>query len=66
MKSFKPSSYDVAAINKAIEAFESKAVESAQATEKKIGEELKDLQATLDNIQQARPFDQLNVSNIVI
>ncbi|TIA93416.1 hypothetical protein E3P99_00144 [Wallemia hederae] len=63
-KNFKPASYDVQAIQKAIDAFEAKAVDSAQQTEKKIAEELKDLQATLDNIQSARPFDQLTLDDV--
>ncbi|TIA75342.1 hypothetical protein E3P89_00322 [Wallemia ichthyophaga] len=64
VKSFKPATYDVQAIQKAIDAFEAKAVDSAQQTEKKIAEELKDLQATLDNIQSARPFDQLTIDDV--
>ncbi|TIC17764.1 hypothetical protein E3Q15_00438 [Wallemia mellicola] len=64
VKNFKPATYDVAAVNKAIDAFEAKALESAQQTEKKIAEELKDLEATLDNIQSARPFDQLTLDDV--
>ena len=37
-------------------------VEKAQEAEQKIDQELKDLQATLANIEEARPFDQLTVS----
>lgn len=36
-------------------------VANAKATEEKIDIELKDLQATLANIEDARPFDQLTV-----
>jgi F-type H+-transporting ATPase subunit d len=36
-------------------------VEKAKETEEKIDVELKELQATLANIEQARPFDQLTV-----
>lgn len=37
-------------------------VENAKLTEKKIDEELTDLQATLANIEEVRPFDELTVS----
>lgn len=37
-------------------------VANAKETESKIDEELKDLQATLSNIEDARPFDELTVS----
>jgi hypothetical protein len=36
-------------------------VAKARETEQKIDVELKELQATLANIEQARPFDQLTV-----
>nr|CDI57155.1 probable ATP7-F1F0-ATPase complex, FO D subunit [Melanopsichium pennsylvanicum 4] len=62
---FKPVTYDVQAQLKAIDAFESKAIEQAQATASKIEAELKDLKATLKNIEDARPFDQLTVNDVV-
>jgi F-type H+-transporting ATPase subunit d len=43
-------------------AYERIQVEKAKETEAKIDEELKDLQATLSNIESARPFDDLTVS----
>lgn len=58
---FKPANYDLARQLKAIEAFEVEAVKNAQATKEKVDLELKDLQATLTNIETARPFDQLTV-----
>ena len=36
-------------------------IENAKVTEKKIDEELNDLQATLANIEDVRPFDELSV-----
>ena len=36
-------------------------MENAKATEAKIDEELKDLQATLANIEEVRPFEELTV-----
>ncbi|KZW03894.1 mitochondrial ATP synthase [Exidia glandulosa HHB12029] len=64
LKDFKPVTYDVAAHIKAIEAFEGKAVEKAELTVAKIDEELKDLQATLANIEEARPFEDLTVDDV--
>ncbi|PBL02163.1 ATP synthase d subunit [Armillaria gallica] len=64
LKAFKPVTYDVGAYVNAIESFEAKAVAKAQETEAKIDVELKELQATLANIEEARPFDQLTVSDV--
>jgi len=64
LTSFKPVTYDVGAHVKTIEAFETKAVSKAQETAAKIDEELKNLQATLANIEQARPFEDLTVDDI--
>jgi F-type H+-transporting ATPase subunit d len=60
-KEFKPASYDVARQLKAIDAFEVEAVKNAQATKEKVDLELKDLEATLKNIETARPFEELTV-----
>jgi hypothetical protein len=59
---FKPADYDLGAHLKAIDAFEAKAVESAKQTSTKIEEELKQLQSALEDIESARPFEQLTVS----
>lgn len=45
--------------------FEKHAIENAKETEKLIGKELEALQGTLANIENARPFDQLTVDDIV-
>lgn len=60
-KAWKPASYDVNRQIKAIEAFEAQAVKSAEETRAVVDQELKDLDKTLKNIQEARPFDQLTV-----
>jgi F-type H+-transporting ATPase subunit d len=60
-KTFKPASYDVNRQLKAIDAFESQAVENAQATKGKVEAELQNLQKTLENIETARPFEDLTV-----
>jgi len=64
LKEFKPVTYDVSEHLKAIDAFEAKAVAKAKETEEKIDVELKELQATLANIEEARPFQDLSVKDI--
>ncbi|ODQ56221.1 ATP synthase subunit D [Saitoella complicata NRRL Y-17804] len=64
-KAFKPVTYDVNAQIKAIEAFEAKAVENAELTAKKVDIELQDLQRTLDNIKNARPWEDVSVDDLV-
>jgi len=64
LQAFKPVTYDVSAHVKAVEAFEVKAVDSAQQTVEKLDEELKALKATLANIEQARPFEDLTVNDV--
>jgi F-type H+-transporting ATPase subunit d len=64
LREFKPVTYDVNAHIKAIEAFEATAVTKAKETAEKVDIELKDLQATLANIEDARPFEDLTVSSL--
>lgn len=61
---FQVKKYDVGRQVKAIEAFEAQAVQSAEQTKGKIDAELKDLEKTLQNIESARPFDELTVVRI--
>lgn len=61
MKAFKPASYDVSRQLKAIEAFEAEAIANAKATKDRIELEIKDLEKTLENIETARPFEDLTV-----
>ena len=56
--------YDVNRQIKAIEAYEAQAVKSAEETKGKVDAELKDLEATLKNIESARPFEDLTVVRI--
>ena len=49
---------------KAIEAFEAQAVKSAEETKGVVDKELKDLEKTLKNIEEARPFEDLTVVRI--
>lgn len=63
-KSFQPKKYDVNRQIKAIEAFEAQAVKSAEETKGKVDMELKDLEKTLKNIEEARPFEDLTVVRI--
>jgi F-type H+-transporting ATPase subunit d len=62
---FKPTTYDVGRQIKAIEAFEAQAVKNAEETKGRVDLELKDLEKTLKNIEEARPFDELTVVCIV-
>ncbi|KAH9918166.1 ATP synthase d subunit [Fomitopsis serialis] len=64
LSEFKPITYDVSTQLKAIEAFEAKAVAKAKETTEKIDVELKDLQATLANIEDARPFEDLTAEEV--
>ncbi|KAI8333081.1 hypothetical protein BC941DRAFT_358418 [Chlamydoabsidia padenii] len=65
LKDFKPVTYNLDAQLKAIDQFQAKAVQKAQTTVEKIDVELKDLHATLSNIQNSRPIDQLTVDDII-
>ena len=60
-KQFKPATYDVNRQLKAIEAFETQAVKSAEETKGRVDAELRDLDKTLKNIETARPFEDLTV-----
>jgi F-type H+-transporting ATPase subunit d len=60
-KAFKPATYDVSRQIKAIEAFEAQAVKGAEETKSVVDQELKDLEKTLKNIEEARPFEDLTV-----
>lgn len=64
-KAFKPVTYDVNRQLKAIEAFEAQAVKSAEETRVKVEMELKNLDKTLENIETARPFEDLTVVSFV-
>ncbi|KAG9622878.1 hypothetical protein KCV04_g13101, partial [Aureobasidium melanogenum] len=61
---FQPKKYDVNRQIKAIEAFEAQAVKAAEQTKSNVDVELKDLQKTLKNIEEARPFEDLTVVRI--
>ncbi|MCJ1293187.1 ATP synthase d subunit [Xylographa carneopallida] len=64
-KSFKPATYDVSRQIKAIEAFEAQAVKNAEETKGLVDKELGDLEKTLKNIEEARPFEDLTVDEVV-
>ncbi|KAJ5612295.1 hypothetical protein N7510_005489 [Penicillium lagena] len=63
-KNFKPATYDVARQLKAIDAFEAQAVQNAEQTKGKVEAELQNLQKTLENIETARPFEDLTVDEV--
>lgn len=62
---FKPKTYDVSRQIKAIETFEAQAVQSAEETKGVVDRELKDLEKTLRNIEEARPFEDLTVVSLL-
>lgn len=61
---FQPATYDVSRQLKAIDAFEVEAVRNAVATKETVDLELKDLEKTLKNISEARPFEDLTVDDV--
>jgi hypothetical protein len=61
---FKPATYDVGRQIKAIDAFEAQAIKSAEETKGVVDKELRDLEKTLKNIEEARPFEDLTVVRI--
>ncbi|ORZ17947.1 hypothetical protein BCR42DRAFT_412824 [Absidia repens] len=65
VQGFKPVAYNLDGQLKAIDQFEAKAVEKAKTTVQQIDVELKDLHATLSNIEGSRPLDQLTVDDII-
>ncbi|KAI9823462.1 MAG: ATP synthase d subunit [Thelocarpon impressellum] len=64
-KSHKPATYDVGRQIKAIEAFETQAIKNAEETKGRVDMELKELEKTLKNIEEARPFEDLTVDEVV-
>ncbi|CRG86304.1 F-type H+-transporting ATPase subunit d [Talaromyces islandicus] len=63
-KTFKPATYDVNRQLKAIDAFETQAIKSAEETKGRVEAELANLEKTLKNIETARPFDELTVDEV--
>ncbi|RYO82246.1 hypothetical protein DL764_009642 [Monosporascus ibericus] len=63
-KEFKPATYDVQRQLKAIDAFEVEAVRNAEQAKEKVDLEIQDLQKTLKNIEEARPFEDLTVEEV--
>jgi hypothetical protein len=63
-KAFKPATYDLSRQLKSIEAFEVEAVRNAEATKHRVDLELQDLDKTLRNIEEARPFEDLTVDEV--
>ncbi|OLL24139.1 ATP synthase subunit d, mitochondrial [Neolecta irregularis DAH-3] len=64
-KNFKVQTFDVKSHLDAIAQFEEKAVANAEKTAVKIDAELDNLQATLANIEQVRPMEQISVDDVV-
>ncbi len=65
IKSFKATKTDLKKQLNLISAFQAKAVENAKETESLVLKELTELEKTLQNIESARPFDELTVDDVV-
>ncbi|KAL6937333.1 ATP synthase d subunit [Hanseniaspora osmophila] len=65
VKSYKTVTVDVSSQLSTLKAFETKAVENAQQTEKLVAQELTALQETLKNIESARAFDELTIEDVM-
>ena len=61
MRAYQVKKVDLARQLKAIESFEATEVKGAEETKGKVEQELESLKKTLDNIQGARPFEDLTV-----
>lgn len=64
LSEFKPVDYDVKKFDEIVSAFEKKAVDAAKATVQKVGAEEESLRATLSNIKDARPFEDLTTADV--
>ncbi|EMR10980.1 hypothetical protein PNEG_00583 [Pneumocystis murina B123] len=65
LKAFRPVKYQVDPQIKAIQQFETKAIENATKISENAKKELTELEMTLSNIQQARPIDELTVEDVL-
>ncbi|KAF3078995.1 ATP synthase d subunit [Orbilia oligospora] len=63
-KAFKPVTYDVSKQIKTIENFEAEAVKNAENTKASVDAELADLAATLKNIEESRPLEDLTIDDV--
>lgn len=64
-KTFKPKTYDVSKQIKAIESFESVAMKNAEETKGKVEVELRSLEKALGDIENARPWEETTVQEII-
>lgn len=65
VNSFQPVTIDVSKNLKNIDVFEQKAIENAKLTEKSVIAEIAQLQATLKDIENARPLEELTVDEVI-
>lgn len=64
-KSYQPVTIDASKQISKIESFETHAMENAKQTEHLVSQELTALRETLKNIENARPFDELTVDDLI-
>ncbi|CUS10926.1 unnamed protein product [Tuber aestivum] len=60
-KRFQPVTYDVERQAKITEGFEAEAVRNAEAARERVNNKLRELEKTLKNIEEVRPFEDLTV-----
>lgn len=63
-KTFQPKTYDVNKQIKAIESFEQVAIKNAEETKSKVEVELRSLEKALNDIEGARPWEEMTVDEI--
>lgn len=60
-KNFTPKTYDLERQLKMIETFEVQAIKGAEETQSKVDQVLRELNVTLKNVTEARPFEEMTV-----
>ncbi|KAI4215497.1 MAG: hypothetical protein LQ351_001966 [Letrouitia transgressa] len=63
-KNFTPKTYDLERQLKMIESFEVQAIKGAEETQSKVNQELRELNVTLKNVTEARPFEEMTVVSL--
>ncbi|KAL9614564.1 MAG: hypothetical protein Q9167_000933 [Letrouitia subvulpina] len=64
-KNFTPKTYDLERQLKMIETFEVQAIKGAEETQSKVNQELRELDVTLKNVMEARPFEEMTVVSLL-
>ena len=65
-KSFKPAKYDLGRQLKAIEAFETQGMRSAEEAKAKVDSEVRALEKIADSVKSARPFEEITIVRLYL